>query len=230
MGDWLSHNDGYDALGVQELGGLPEFDSPQPGTLKEIRNPEYNELEDYHVFVVPAHSIESHLSQGILLESSSVNMVHRTYAGKRAVGVLARHVSGLDVWYVSVHLPHCSDTDEEYACALAELQLLIQNNADIPFVVMGDFNTFPFENAGGNTGRSDSLQAALGQHGLLCIRSGSPTWHGRRSQSELDFFFVSSKLVQRAVGSITGFDVAIHQGARDELRSLPAQGTGCQAA
>ena len=217
LGDWLSNNDGYDAIGLQELGGCSEFEHCSPGTLKELRVAEHSELENYHIFIVPANQIESHLSQGILLERASVSMIHRTFAGRRVVGVLARHICGLDLWYI--HFPHCNDTDADYACAVMELQQLIQENSSYSFVIAGDFNTVPFENAAGSCGRSESLQATLGQHGLLCLNSGQPTWHGRQSQRELDFFFVSSAVASKVVGSITGFQISVHQGGREELGS-----------
>ena len=83
LGDWLENNDDFDVVALQELGGHPEFtddDAYKDGTLKEVRILEHRELDDYILLVAPSLCLDSHLSQGILLDRASATRGWGSYS------------------------------------------------------------------------------------------------------------------------------------------------------
>ena len=85
FGDWSGLiGEGWDAVALQEVGGLGSVPSRPMGELNEYLLPEESDLHDF--FVLGTSDLDSYLGQVIVVDKLVCKQVLRTFKGARYIG------------------------------------------------------------------------------------------------------------------------------------------------
>ena len=133
-----------DIICLQEVGGFGavlKHDAGAPGPLSEIQMPQ-DRAGELDVFtILGSDSLDSHLAQMILLQTDSLDHVVCTAQGLRYIAAMIElKEDRTRLWICSVHLPHSSNSDEDFESAVSDLGRFLGAHIRERILVMGDFS------------------------------------------------------------------------------------------
>eukprot|EP00439_Symbiodinium_sp_Y106_P033697 s5109_g4.t1 len=192
LGDWAS-SVGFcsEVLFLQEVGGLGVLESTTSvGSLQQFHLPPESDLHDE--LVLGTSDTQSYLGQVIVLDHAFVDSLVCTYHGTRWIAARFVDARQQERVVIGIHFPHRDNSVQYYEDCLYELEQFISNmGARTPCIIGGDWNAEPGDD------RFAMLEASLGPKGFTRFGSDKPTWHGRFTHSNLDYFYVNMHELKR---------------------------------